>query len=260
MIVKIFKRGFSNVGDYISGWLLSITILLLIFLLILTVSLAITFISLDSGIIPLPIYKMISDTFIVLLIPSIPLDDKETYIKSLSLILNVFIIILPLFLAMLPIISVFKYRRDVRKSKYIKSNRILRDGVDDIEIMYKNFLGAEEVIVHSGDFDWIGKNKKLSELFVNLAKNGKLKLRSYKTKEQVETAINDDTIISKLSDCFIYECEDRLKCSFIKRRSLNQFLYKYETYEDGERSSFVFELIDSDQTRYLLEILENFIN
>lgn len=253
--MRSFSQFVEVFDSKLAGLALTFFSLMLIILFVIAVSLTGTYIALNSNLTPSPIYKLISDTFIRAFFTSFPEEGTERYISSLSLLLNVVIIVVTLVFAVTPLIGVIKYRSEQRKREFITSHRIYHNGTDDINIMFKHFKDAEEVIIRSGDFSWLGENSEMCAYFQQLAKQKKLHLISYKNEGDVRAGLDNDDLFNLFSSCFVFGHHDRVKCSYVKRRGSNIFLYKYTNYESGEYRHYILELTQKNETNYLLEVL-----
>lgn len=248
--------------DRLAGWLLIILSILLIIFTIVTLSLAATYISTVSNLEPFWFLKEITDLFISIIFPNLNLTNIDEYVQVLSLILNALIVIITLLFAFLPIFTIHQFRTSQNKTRNIKSYLITEIGKQDLHVMYDNFQGAEEVTVHSGDFSWVSTDQELQRELLRLAKENKLTLISYRTRDEVMSSFGDhQEIFNLLTRCFHFESQSHIKCSLVKRHGGSKvFLYRCDIYENGHSSKRVFELIDSNETRYLLEVLDHLIH
>jgi GTPase SAR1 family protein len=184
-------------------------------------------------------------------------QDAPTYAASLNFILTALFAVLSFLFAVWPVLGIVKYRRDLKNRSPIRSFRVIRTGVDDINIMSKYYQNADEVVVYAGDFSWIKSNESLKNIITELANQNKIRLISYKTRSVVENSINDPQLFSTLSKQFVFESKKNIKCSYIKRQNTNFFLYRAEelSISSMEPNYKVFVLRETENVPYLLDIL-----
>ena len=231
--------------------LLFLCLILLIASTVVLLSLASAQVSGQAGIQPLRPARAISDAFIRIIIGDVP---GQQYATALASLLNVFIAIVSIMFAVVfPVWAIYKQTT----SKSLRIYRIFEDGVDDLKVMLKYYRGAENVTVFSGDFDWVSKNPEVRKEISRLSREGKISLISYKSDQEVQTAFGDDDFFQELRSCFQFNSGREAKCSYVKHTGTSVFLYKFKKRDGGEMRPTVGAIHDSEDTRYLLQVLEN---
>ena len=251
------KRFIERNEDTTLGWVVIITGIMLILITIVTISLSATYVALVSNLTPSPFHKNIADLVLRFLLPLDLSTTTEVYISSLSFILNSLFVIITLFFSIVPLLSIYKYRHDINKKQNIRTHIIHQVGVDDLNLLKKYYQGAEDVIVYSGDFSWLAADTMMINIIKRLASESKLHLVSYKEMDKVRKGVNNEELFTTILNCLTFDSKKKFKCSFIRRRGTSVFLYRYDTIINGTYLGQVYELVDTNITRYLLDILDN---
>ena len=113
------------------------------------------------------------------------------------------------------------------------------------------------MIVYSGDFSWLAADTMMINIIKRLASESKLHLVSYKEMDKVRKGVNNEELFTTILNCLTFDSKKKFKCSFIRRRGTSVFLYRYDTIINGTYLGQVYELVDTNITRYLLDILDN---
>jgi hypothetical protein len=261
-IRKCYRKASTNTKNFISSaseFIIFLSFILIILILLAVASITITYIRSSLSLQSVPLFYNISN-FIFKLSLGKALNELTNNQQQyfLLIFINVFVFFTSLFFAVTPIFSYLKKKNDFKKTKSIRCEIIHTPGIDDLQIMGKYYKGADLITVFSGDFDWIGKNPDIYKEFVTLANKGDLCLVSNKEEEIVKEVLKDE-IYSSLKGCFIFNKESDIKCSYVKRSNNEYFLYKQEYYVDGKEQQYVHILRTTDESRYLLSVLNMLI-
>lgn len=114
-----------------------------------------------------------------------------------------------------------------------------KDGLDDIELMVKEYRGASSVVVFGGDFSWMREAHKtqreiaeIRSLVTQLAKEKKIKLISYKDEASVKNSIGQ-AMLAELSGLMQYNSRlDGLRASFVNNPFGRVLIYKVHADHD----------------------------
>jgi len=123
----------------------------------------------------------------------------------------------------------------------LRRKRIYRGTMLDLDVMCREMRNASNVLIYSGDFSFISRHSRLSEILYNLAGRGNLTLISYKDEDTVLRAARASTQHIEMIDQLVtagkirFEAPERAKYSLVTRPGGQAFLFRYE--EDDE--SFV---------------------
>lgn len=172
--------------------------------------------------------------------------------------------------AVLPIIQAAIYtvrlKRKLREEFGFEFVPVKKAGVDDLKEMLKRYKGADELIIFSGGFDWIGINEELKNLLLDFARGGKLKLISFRGHEKVQAAFQEkgyealfgELVKSLGNNKFKFNSGlDGVKCSVIKILGEHRFLFRQSSDEHEFNAGF---LGSSKYSRQLLGILFKFVD
>jgi len=257
----VVKKYWAIIIDSLAGPLFVFFIITTLFILLITISITVTYLSLSTSAQGYPFFNNITRSFTYLLVDSKSITEQTDYASLLSYLLTILLVLVTFIFGLTPLLNYFQQRRERKKNRFAISHEIYEPEKDDLEIMYKHFSRSEMVKVISGDYSWICKHQKLKDVLIELAQNGKLKLISYKSQQQVVAGIANQNIFNQLRGCFSFENQDRiLKCSYVTRPGLDIFLYRYTDYRGGDICDYVFELRENQQTKYLFQVLEHILN
>lgn len=168
-------------------------------------------------------------------------DRVQRYPTLVTAVSQVILVLVSVWLVILPLVD------HVRRQKRERARRereqtaqkaaqsltmfpVATEGSDDVEIMMKWFADAERVVVHAGDFDWLGTQSKVSalrDLLTKLAHERKLLLFSHKTEEAVKRAMGEHHDAFK--DVFAYNDKRKIKCSMASYGAHGPFVFLYRT-------------------------------
>lgn len=225
------------------------------------VSLTVVQISLSMGVLPPSLATTVCNFFLSILMN---LEDpasleKLSYASIVSTWMTAIVVLVTIWFAIVPIIGYFR----LRKKFSIQKERVYEDGTDDLRLMLRFYEAAERITVFSGDFSWIcdesEQSRKLKNKVERLAKEDKIRLVSYKSKDAVEASLGPSWDELQHSFTFINGITKPLKCSLIEYGGVNStFLYKDTTGMDAS-DSFILILKHADDSRYILSALRTMI-
>lgn len=115
----------------------------------------------------------------------------------------------------------------------VKTIRLVGDG-QDLEEMKKRFRGAKQLVVHAGDFDFVGRDPEFRLIFAGLNEAGALELVSDKPMETVRDGFGRTPEAVVLLESLIqrerirFRDSRRLRCSIVHRWDYPEVLYRYE--------------------------------
>lgn len=208
-----------------------------------------TQVTMQSGNAPNDIFKVVSDCVVGFMSGNVETLGTNQYLQTLTPLLQGATFIATVFFIAVPYISVSRRLRRRRKMESLKVVRLTGRG-QDIEIMSRHFRNAEEIIINSGDFSWILENSNMRDLVVDMANRHKLKLISYRSRDEVKESLGDQ-LFNRLESSLSYAPERNIKCAVISHTTEKTFLYKVVTYNE-ERMC----ILRSDRnSQYLLEAL-----
>ncbi len=170
--------------------------------------------------------------------------------------------------AVLPSIQGLAYKvrlkRQVRDEYGFEFIPVKRPGDDDLLQMLKRYRGADHLTIFSGGFDWLGNKKEMKKEIVKLARDGKLRLVSFRTENQVRDRFKEegyeelfDELLGNLKEDFRFESGlEEIKCSVIRVFGTEyRFLFRQSSNVDPFNAGF---LSSSKSSRELLHILSTF--
>jgi hypothetical protein len=115
----------------------------------------------------------------------------------------------------------------------VKTIRLVGEDQDLAE-MKKRFRVAKELVVHAGDFDFVGRDPEFRFIFSGLSDAGALDLVSDKSEETVRTGFGTSPEAVSLLDSLVrrnrirFDDPKRLRCSIVRRWDYREVLYRYE--------------------------------
>ncbi|MBW8038384.1 MAG: hypothetical protein FVQ85_00095 [Planctomycetes bacterium] len=170
--------------------------------------------------------------------------------------------------AVLPLIQGLAYKvrlkRQVRDEFGFEFIPVKRPGDDDLLQMLKRYRGADHLTIFSGGFDWLGNKEKMKKEIVKLARDGKLRLVSFRSEEHVKNKFTEksyqqffDELLGYLKEEFRFESGlMEIKCSVIRVFGTEyRFLFRQSSNVDPFNAGF---LSSSKCSRELLHILSTF--
>ena len=185
--------------------------------------------------------------------------DPVAYKRVITHVLTIQMTLLSVYLVAVPVLGYMQHRRKLTRSGSLRRERVLSDGVDDLNIMLKAYRSAERITVFSGDFSWLKESDELREKVCALAGQAKVDLISYKTPGDIQRALNDPALFNRLKPAFLIVKGTPLKCSLVEYSGANAtFLYKDRGGEFGQ-DPFVVIARYSDESRGLLKALREMI-
>lgn len=221
-----------------------------------TISVGLTYTALLLGNTPYPVAKTFVD--LVLQLGGINTHVADTnYINALGGLLNVMGIVLAIASFIVPALSYAAANRRAQRRSIIQSYLISEQGREDLAVMREHYADAERIIVFSGDFSWIIQDEDLRQVITRLSQDGKITLVSYKSQSEIEKRLKNDGLYASLENRFTHKRGLRLKCSIIRKGNVRTFLYRSDKMENGHRESRVYVVTETDESRYLLEVLES---
>ena len=242
-------------ADFMSALAIVVLFLGLGFFTFLLISLSACQIASLSSQAPPAVFQRFAQAFVLVLgvdIRSIPAAQAGSLFAPLQ---NAILVIVSTWFALLPVLVLAKWRMRARRREVVRAMPVRDGNGDDLEIMRRYYKGAEEIIVFSGDFSWITESDPLQAEIRRLAKSEKIKLISYKTAAQVESAMGNPPLFGELKACFAFQSPARVKCSLVSYTGGRVFLYRLSQpgVEGGEPKVCV--LREAENTRPLLEAL-----
>lgn len=230
-----------------------ISALLLLAFTTITISITVTNIFLSSGKQPPGFFDWITTTSISCLGINkldLPGDSYKSYVITIK---DVSIALLSLWLAFIPLFAIWKKRVELAKKSSFIVRPIHTDGEDDYKILIQYLKNAENVVLFSGNFSWLTKHQFFHQRVRELHNEGKIKLISYRTREEVINAIRDTAVVDELGNSFIFESRCKIKASFI--RTLNKYVFLYKNTEEKK----VVILRETEDSRYILKAINEFV-
>ena len=233
--------------------------LVLIVASLLIVSLVTTHATLVLGISTPKLLRLVPDIVLGLVGRNINNLTEEKY----TAFVGDMIFALAFLMAIIPISQVWwntkKLREALRKEYGIRSSPIAEEGKDDLDWMLPHYQKASRMTIFAGGFGWLGINSGIKKRVLELAKDSKLDLVSYKNKEQVVEAFKGkggQKLFNDLEHCFRYESGLQSVVCTMTQPSAAEWSFLYKSRPDEEGHAFnVCVLSDIDRTRELLHIL-----
>lgn len=133
----------------------------------------------------------------------------------------------------------------------------LRGRDSDLRIMNKYMKNSDEVVIFSGDFDFLPKNVQLFKTIYELCKRNKISFLSDKSKREVFSLDDDKSleIFRSLdqSGRFFYDSGLNIRSSFIRRSGDRYFITK--SVQDTEVSSVpkIFAFVNRGRARKVID-------
>lgn len=252
--LRKFFRKLGSVGDFLSSWsvFFGIVVLFVGTLFLITLTLTQITISFTEN----PFGKKLTDALLLSVGMPITNIDKNEYTMALTSAIGSFAVLVSLWFSGVASLSFFRHKRQLSKQSSVRKKVIREDGVDDLHIMRTFYEQAHKVVVFSGSFDWIQSDPDLYSEINRLVEKSNITFVSYKTKNEVEEAIGDNDVFSKLENNFRFESGKKMQCSLIQRGSSQIILYKVDNSLIGEENNVVI-IYGKQHTKYLLEILNH---
>ena len=165
--------------------------------------------------------------------------------------------------AMVPLVAAWcntrKIRQQIQKEYGIKSFPIKNPGDDDLKWMLPHYQRGQRITIFAGSFDWLGDNPEMKKRILQLAKEGKLDLVSYRSIKEIEDAFKtkvDNELLSVIRKRLKVESKlEGVTCTFVQKSGMDaEFLYKSRPDDEGHMFNACV-LSDTDKSRVLLHIL-----
>ncbi len=223
------------------------------------VSITATQINLNAGIHRSSPFNYITDnTFRLLSIDPNSLTSAQ-YGFAVNTAQNVNIVLITVWFAVLPVAAFIRHSRIERKIRSLQSVPVFIEGKDDYEFLMKFLSNAEQVVFYSASFHWLFVHDDFRDRVFRLAEQGKVRLVSYKTKDQVVATIGKETY-DKLRNVFIVNSGKRIKCTYIRYPGASIFLYKYYIVGGSGQEVRIGFVQDTNESKYLLKTIDELID
>lgn len=254
-LIKIWHHLSSLKTKFIN--LLWISVVSIAFIIVISLSIIVLIFTLDqiSIVRQIPIEKSLAHFIFDIIGINVTSLSQIQYSAILSSASGSIGLLVAMWFAVFSTYSLWKHKRDLKRQAIVQTEPIYQDGVDDLKIMLKYYKLAGHVDVFAGDFDWITKNEELKNIIIELAKQEKIDLYSYKKEETVKKNINDDELYNHLlKPRFHFDEKKEIKCSLVEMKGNRVFLYKSEQrIIGGENNICIIQGIDEGQ--YLLQMI-----
>lgn len=237
--------------------MIALVFLVLVFLVL---SLVITHVALQLGKTPPQFLRVLPDAILALVGTDCANLGEEKY----TALVGDMIFALAFLMAAVPLSQVWwntkKLREELRKEYGIKSAPINEKGKDDLVWMLSHYEKADRMTIFAGGFGWLEINSDMKKRVLELAKDSKLNLVSYRSEQEVKDAFGGNRaqklFFKDLKPCFRYGSGlQNVVCTMIQRSATEwSFLYKSRPDEEGHAFN-VCVLSDTNSTRELLHIL-----
>lgn len=175
--------------------------------------------------------------------------SRDEYARQVNSALSTLLVVVTLILAVQPVLISFLNHRKLRLDQPVREFRVFETGIDDIKVMETYYRDADEITIFSGDFDWLTTNAHLREML--LKKNDRLKLVSYRSREEVRQALGE--LFGSFT--FVFQCPIKINCSLVEYPGHKVFLYKSILQEGDKPYNIICAVRGQGNSIYLLEAL-----
>ncbi len=240
-----------------------IVVLLLLLAAYFVISLIITHTELTLNKTPSSMFKWLPDFAFKL--RGIELNSLEP--EQYTTVVGNMIFAIAFITAMVPLVAAWyntrKLRQQIQEEYGIKSFPIKQPGADDLKWMLPHYQKGQRITIFAGSFDWFGDKPEMRNRILQLAKEGKLDLVSYRSIGEIEgsfRAKGDEPLLSTIREALgdRFRVDSKLSdvtCTFIQKSAADwEFLYKSRPDDEGHMFNACV-LSDTDKSRVLLHIL-----
>ena len=189
-------------------------------------------------------------------------ENFDSVKSNIEFQVNILIAIIGGIMSLFTLFSYFRQTVRLRRKSCFKKKGIFTDGVDDIKIMLEFYRRADFVAIYSYSFSWIPGNADIKKVLEDLAKNGKLKLRTGNKPEDVRDSLRSQRCSEELLACLGHsgitlDRDKPVRFSYIERDSAKYVLYRHEDPDD--ENTYVVTVRRNDESEYLLDVISHLI-
>jgi hypothetical protein len=182
--------------------------------------------------------------------------DSTRYATVVSYLASVVPVIASIVFTVLPITAIYLQKRAQREKQSLRLVEVRKHGADDLDVMWKYYQQAEEIMVFSGDFSWLApEDSPMTKRLLTMG--DRVTYVSSKTEADVAAKIGA-SLFAKLRPRFRFTNEVALKCSFVRVSGGSYFLYKSNVATGDEARPAVCVLSPTQESNVLLEALRAF--